>query len=172
MTYTGELARAMTRLGEDARAVFVGINIVSGGQSMHPTFAGVPREKLIEFPVAEDLQMGFCTGLALAGYLPICVYPRWDFLLLAANQLVNHLDKMPVIAGVTPKVIIRVAVGPTYPLHGGPQHTQDHSKAFRRLLTTVHVETLPASQWIVPSYEAALAADYSTNLVEYGDLYR
>lgn len=162
----------MTILGERPDTVFVGINIVSGGQSMHPSFAGVAREKLIEFPVAEDLQMGFCTGLALAGYLPVCIYPRWDFLLLAANQLVNHLDKLPGISGVTPRVIIRVAVGPKKPLDGGPQHTQDHTDAFRTMLRSVNVVTLTLSSDIIPAYDRAAESQRSTILVEYGDLYR
>ena len=37
--------------------------------------------------------MGISTGLALNGFIPDC-YPRFDFLILALNQLVNHLDKL------------------------------------------------------------------------------
>jgi hypothetical protein len=33
-------------------------------------------------------------GLAMQGYVPITCYPRFDFLILAFNQLVNHLDKI------------------------------------------------------------------------------
>ena len=45
------------------------------------------------------------------------------------NQLVNHLDKLP-LWGWHPKVIIRTMVGQTTPLDAGPQHTQNHSDAF------------------------------------------
>lgn len=171
MSYTGELKRAMTMLAADKRTIFVGINIVSGGQAMHATFADVPLERLIEFPVAEDLQMGFCLGLALAGYLPVAIYPRWDFLLLAANQLVNHLDKMPALAGVAPRVIIRTAVGPRHPLNGGPQHTQDHGAAFSLMLKTVKIVELHEERSIVPAYEDAIEAPHPTILVEYGERY-
>ena len=49
--------------------------------------------KKIELPVFEDVQMGLSTGLALQGFIPITCYPRFDFLILAMNQLVNHLTK-------------------------------------------------------------------------------
>ena len=53
--------------------------------------------------------MGISTGLALSGYVPVTCYPRFDFLLLAMNQLVNHLDKIRVMSNneFQPKVIIR-----------------------------------------------------------------
>ena len=38
--------------------------------------------------------MGMSIGLALNGYIPITCFPRFDFLILAFNQLVNHLDKI------------------------------------------------------------------------------
>jgi pyruvate/2-oxoglutarate/acetoin dehydrogenase E1 component len=102
--------------------------------------------------------MGFCTGLALEGYIPVCVYPRIDFMLLAANQLVNHLDKME---GFKPKVIIRTAVGSKSPLNPGPQHTQDHTSAFSLMLKNIPVE------WFEPGvYEKALERPGSTLVVE------
>ena len=62
--------------------------------------------KRIEMPICEDFTVGFCTGLALEGYIPVCFIPRWDFLILAANQIINHLDKIPLLGGFKPKVII------------------------------------------------------------------
>ena len=38
--------------------------------------------------------MGMTIGLLMAGKIPVSIYPRWNFLLLAINQLVNHLDKL------------------------------------------------------------------------------
>lgn len=136
MGYFLELTEAMTMLGKHPKTLFVGQNMRYDGQRMCASFSGVPMEKRIEFPVAEDFQMGFCTGLSLEGFIPICVYPRMDFMLLAANQLVNHLDKM---TGFKPKVIIRVAVGSPKPLNPGPQHTQDHTEAFSLMLKNIPV---------------------------------
>ena len=57
--------------------------------------------------------MGISTGLALQGYIPITCYPRFDFLILAMNQLVNHLDKIRHMSfdEFKPRVIIRTSIG-------------------------------------------------------------
>jgi pyruvate/2-oxoglutarate/acetoin dehydrogenase E1 component len=156
--YFLELTKAMTMLAQDERTIFVGQNMRYDGQRMHDSFSGVPMERRIEMPVAEDLQMGFCTGLALEGYIPVCVYPRIDFMLLACNQLVNHLDKME---GFRPKVIIRTAVGSTKPLNPGPQHTQDHTEAFSLML-----KNIPVFEFKPGVYEDALNLPGSVVVVE------
>ena len=122
-------------------------------------------ERRIEMPVAEDMQMGLCTGLSLEGYIPVSFYCRWDFLLLAANQLVNHLDKLPMM-GWKPKVIIRVAIGRTHPFDPGPQHLGDYTEPFRAMLKTVKISTLLLAGEVVPAYRAALAREGSTIMVE------
>ena len=85
--------------------------------------------------------MGISIGMALNGYVPISCYPRFDFLILAMNQLVNHLDKIRKMSGgeMRPKVIIRTSIGSKIPLDGGPQHTQDYTKIFKQILTEVKV---------------------------------
>jgi pyruvate/2-oxoglutarate/acetoin dehydrogenase E1 component len=148
----------MTMLARHPKTLFVGQNMLYDGQRMCASFAGVPESKRIEFPVAEEFQMGFCTGLALEGYIPVCVYPRIDFMLLAANQLVNHLDKME---GFKPKVIIRTAVGSTKPLNPGPQHTQDHKEAFSLMLRNI-----PVFEFAPGVYEDALELPGSVVVVE------
>ena len=119
--------------------------------------------------------MGFSIGLALQGTIPISVYPRWDFLLLAANQLVNHLDKIPIVSGggFRPKVIIRVSVGSTQPLNPGPQHCQNHTEAFKKMLQTVEVMDLQEADQIFPAYYRAMTRTdgKSTLLVEHADYY-
>ena len=92
------------KLLADHGAIFVGQSVRYPG-AMFASLDGVPMEQRIEFPIAENLQMGFCTGLAMTGHLPVCIYPRMDFMLLALDQLVNHIDKM----NPQPTVIIRTA---------------------------------------------------------------
>ena len=171
MSYKSELTKAMAILAEDPRTLFVGQAVRYGGQAMFPTFAGVPMEKRIEFPVAEDMQMGYCTGLALGGFIPVSVYPRFDFLLLAANQLVNHLDKLPDICGLHPKMLIRTAVGSGSALNPGPQHQQNHTEAFRLMLKTVLVFDLQQEEDIAPSYSLALRHQGPVLLIEHRSQY-
>ena len=148
----------MANLAQHPKTLFVGQNMRYDGQKMHASFCRVPMERRIEMPVCEDFQMGFCTGLSLQGYIPICCYPRIDFMLLAANQLVNHLDKM---IGFKPRVIVRVAVGSTTPLNPGPQHTQDHTEAF-----TMMLKNIPVVEFEPGVYEDALNGSGSVVVVE------
>ena len=168
--YASELTRSMTMLAEDPRTVFVGQGVRYDCHRMWPTLEGVPMEKRIEMPVAEDFQMGFCTGLAITGKIPVSIYPRWDFLLLAANQLVNHLDKCQ-LWGWKPRMLIRVGVGATKPLNAGPQHSQDHTEAFRKMLTYVHIIKLEKAEYVFANYSLALAMERPVLMVEYMECY-
>jgi pyruvate/2-oxoglutarate/acetoin dehydrogenase E1 component len=150
--------------------VFVGQGVGCAGTTMTDTLKSVPTEKLLEFPVAEDLQMGFCIGLALQGLLPVCIYPRWNFTLLAANQLVNHLDRLPVM-GYSPRVIIRTQVPTVHPFNPGPQHDDDFTDVFKKMLRTVVVSELRNVEDVRAGYAAALVRAGSTLLVEYADQY-
>lgn len=173
MNYKDELIRAMNLLGAQKNALFVGQNVLYGGTSMYHTFKHLPREKMIEVPVFEDIQAGMCTGLALEGFLPVSIYPRMDFLLLALNQIVNHLDKAEKMSdgGFKPKVIIRTAIGSTEPLMPGPQHCQDYTEALTLMCKNINVVKLTSAEMVYPEYEKALRADTSTILIELPDLY-
>ncbi len=132
-------------------------------------------KKKIELPVFEDVQMGLSTGLALQGFIPITCYPRFDFLILAMNQLVNHLDKIRHMSfnEFKPRVIIRTSVGSKKPLDGGVQHTQNYTKMFRDVLTEVEVVNLINPNFIFKEYKKALMRkdSKSTLLIENGDFY-
>lgn len=169
--YFDQLCRAMALVAEHPRSVFVGQATRFAGTAMHTTLRDVPMEKRIEFPVAEDMQAGFCTGAALAGDLPVCMFPRFNFLLLATNQIVLHLDKLPIFSDYRPRVIIRTAVATAEPLDPGPQHLGDFSDVFRGMLKTVRVVDLNDAESIVPEYRAAMAFEGSTLLVERMALY-
>jgi len=175
LSYPGEITRAMQMLAQDPRTVFIGQNVRYGGAvAIRETLEGIPECQKLEMPVAEELQLGMCIGLSLEGYLPVPIFPRMDFLLRAADQLVNHLDKMEEMSAgrFRPKVIIRTGVGATSPLDPGPQHSQDHTDALTVLLTNIDVIRLESAAEIVPAYRVALESPRSTILVELGDLMR
>lgn len=125
-------------------------------------------ERRIEFPVAEELQLGACIGLAMQGFLPVCVYPRMDFMLRAMDQLVNHLDKIKLMSRGqwNPKVIIRTRVGSKSPLDAGPQHTQNHAGVMRKMLGNVDVFEVLCEADAVAIYHDALLNERSTMVVE------
>jgi pyruvate/2-oxoglutarate/acetoin dehydrogenase E1 component len=175
MKYFDELRRAMNGLAGDPRVVFLGQAVADPGTAMSNTLQDVDPSKLIELPVAEEMQMGMAIGLSLRGQVPVAVYPRWNFLLLAVNQLVNHLDKLGSISagGYKPQVIVRTGIGSERPLHPQHQHVGDFTDAFRQMLTTVEVVRLEEPGDIAPAYRKALERvdGVSTILVEYGDYY-
>ena len=168
MTYFSELCSAMSLLAEQPNSIFLGQAVSCDGTAMRNTLKHLPEDKLLELPVAEDMQMGMTIGLSLSGYLPICIYPRINFLLLATNQLVLHLDKLPLYGnGFEPKVIIRTAVASRDPLDPGPQHLYSYFPAIELMLKTIVVEAIVAPEEIVPIYKRALNHKGSTIIVEY-----
>jgi len=175
MKYFDELKRSMDWLARDPRILFLGQAVECPGTAMTNTLKDVPREKLLEMPVDEELQMGMTTGLALDGSVPVSLFPRWNFLLLATNQLVGHLDKISVMSngGFTPKVIIRTSIGSQRPLHPSHQHVGDYTDAFRLMCQSVEVIRLDEPEQIFPAYERALLREdgRSTLIVEWGDYY-
>ncbi len=175
MKYFDELYRAMELLAPDPRVVFLGQAVAVPGTAMSNTLKNVDPSRLIELPVAEEMQMGMTTGLALAGQVPVSIFPRWNFLLCGVNQVVNHLDKFPLMCngGYRPKVIIRTGIGSVRPLHPQHQHVGDFTDAFRSMCQSIEVIRLDEPEDIFPAYERALRRDdgRSTIVVEYGDYY-
>ena len=173
--YQQELTRAMDYLAADSRTIFLGQAVGFPGTAMSGTLVNVSKDKLIEFPVAEELQLGASIGLALGGFIPITIYPRWNFLLLAANQLILHLDKLSAMSstGYQPKVIIRVGVGSERPLHPSFQHVGNFSQAFKLMLDNVEIIELNEPEDIFPAFNKGLTRTdgCATICVEFGDYY-
>jgi pyruvate/2-oxoglutarate/acetoin dehydrogenase E1 component len=111
--------------------------------------------------------------MALEGWVPITCYPRFDFFILSLNQLVNHLDKIQDMSkgDMKPKVIIRVAVGSKLPFSAGPQHTQNHTEAMKKMLTEIDVVELIEPEQIYESFVNAYNSDKSTLIIEHAEYY-
>jgi pyruvate/2-oxoglutarate/acetoin dehydrogenase E1 component len=173
MKYIDEIIKSTEMLVKNPKTIWLGQSVAYPGNVIYKTLSCVPKDRKIELPVFEETQMGMSIGLALAGLVPISVFPRFNFLLLAVNQLVNHLDKIPHIShnGWRPKVIIKTMVGSKKPLYPGIQHCADYTDAFKLMLEYVHVEKLEEPEQIYPAYDNALKRDGSTLIVEIGDYY-
>jgi len=173
--YFDELKRAMDYLGEQPDTLFLGQAVAYKGTAMTNTLQDVSRNKLIEMPVDEEMQLGITNGLAVTGAVPISIYPRWNFLLLTMNQLINHLDRMPQFSHgeYIPKVIIRTGIGSERPLHPQAQHVGDFTDGFRLILNNIEIIRLEDVSDIFPAYYKAYnrTDGKSTIVVEYGDYY-
>tara|TARA_R100000008_G_C3575605_1_gene165073 strand:- start:331 stop:861 length:531 start_codon:yes stop_codon:yes gene_type:complete len=173
MRYKEELVKSMKWLGEKDNTLFLGQATAFSGHSISGTLNKVPKEKLIELPVIEEVQMGMCAGLSLEGYVPISIYPRFNFMMLAINQLINHIDKMKEMSKnmLVPKVIVRVSVGAKKPIDGGAQHTQDFTESIKNMVTDTKVVELIEPEQIFSTFKEAYNRNGSTVVIEWGDFY-
>ncbi len=175
LKYKSELIRSMSYLSKDKRTIFLGQSVNYSGNAIYNTLSHIPKSKKIELPVFEEVQLGLSTGLALNGFIPITCFPRFDFLILAMNQLVNHLDKLRFLSNNSfkPRVIIRTSIGSKKPLDGGVQHTQDYTKMFKGILTEVEIVSLKEPKDIFSQFKKALTRkdSKSTLIIENGDYY-
>lgn len=175
--YYDALTDAMGDIAQNcSNAVFLGQGVLHRGHGMFDSFKKVPDSMKLELPVFEDTQLGMAIGMSLQGYLPVCIFPRWDFLICATNQLVNHLDKLSTYsAGVwQPRVLIRVAVGAKGPLFPGVQHVNDYTENVAEMLryAGMCIFELRNAVEVRPDYEQALRVDMSSILVEYAAKYQ
>lgn len=165
----------MEFLAQNEKTLFLGQAVACAGTAMSNTLKDIANSKKLEVPVCEEMQMGMTNGLAMQGFIPVSLFPRWNFLLLAVNQIVNHLDKISAMSagGYTPKVIIRTGIGSERPLHPHVQHVGDFTEAFRLMCKNIEIIRLDEPAQIFPAYEKALnrTDGKSTLLVEWGDFY-
>ena len=80
---------------------------------MGSTMKGLPekfgKKRIIDSPVSEAAVTGIATGASLNDMKPIVVHPRMDFMLLAADAIINQSAKWKFMLGGanSPNVTIR-----------------------------------------------------------------
>ena len=168
--YKDALTAAMTELAQRDDIVFVGQQIVYAGNPMSTTLGNVPKDKMIELPVMEETQMGFSLGMAMQGKTVVSFYPRWDFLISATNQLVNHVDKYESMTGKKVNVLIRLGKGSDKPLDPGHQHKGNYLEEFKSMCKNITFHDLKTEDDIKQAYQAASQGGVHV-LVEYPELY-
>ena len=175
MKYFDELKRTMEWLSKQPKTLFVGQTVAGPGTFMFQTLRDLDKSKTLEMPINESFQMQFTIGLALAGYIPISVYPRQNFLLIAMADMANMLDKIPAISSNQwiPKMIIRVAAGPYKPVHPGHQHIGNFAEGFRKIFDWIEVVELNEPEEIFPAYRDAYERKdgKAVMLIEHGNYY-
>jgi len=159
--YNDELKNAMNWIASQDNTIILGQAVCYAGTGCYESLTEVPKNKKMEFPVAENLQIGVSTGLAINGFVSVSVVPRWNFLLCAADQIINHLDKMSLMSNGSckPKVIIRVAVGSKTPIDPQEQHKGNFAEAFRLMCKTIDIVELHNIEDIMPAYKKAYQRD-------------
>jgi pyruvate dehydrogenase E1 component beta subunit len=82
------------------------------------------QDRVFGTPLSEDAMTGFAIGAAMAGFRPIHVHIRMDFMLLCMNQLVNMAAKSHYMYNGQVKVplVVRTMIGRSW--GQGGQHSQ------------------------------------------------
>lgn len=171
--YKDALTDSMRFLGQQTDTVFIGQQVLWHGNPMSTTIGDVPKDKLIELPVMEESQMGMSLGMAMAGKFVVTFYPRWDFLICATNQLVNHVDKIGLMSQGKwkPNMIIRLGKGSDKPLDPGHQHRGNYFDEFQSLCPNTEFWALKNPNDIVGVYKHAYNKGGIHVIVEYPELY-
>jgi pyruvate/2-oxoglutarate/acetoin dehydrogenase E1 component len=169
--YKDALTEAMTFLGDKDDTVFIGQQIVYAGNPMSTTLGNVSKDKMIELPVMEETQMGMSLGLAMTGKTVITFYPRWDFIILAANQLINHVDKFELMTGSKVNLIVRLGKGSDKPLDPGHQHKGNYFDEFKSMCPHIKFHNLLNKDDILSTYKTAYEEGGVHVIVEYPELY-
>lgn len=127
----------LKKLSEVENVVFLGENIINSGR-IYGTMDGVPIGKCIEMPVAENLIAGCGIGLALAGKFPVVIFQRMDFMLIAADAIINHACLMPKMTGIKiPIIFITFKATLKESFYAGLQHTKDLSHVFEPYMDVI-----------------------------------
>ena len=171
--YKDALTNAMTLLGQKEDTVFIGQQVLWHGNPMSTTIGEIPKDKLIEVPVMEESQMGMSLGMAMAGKFVVTFYPRWDFIVCATNQLVNHVDKIGLMSQGKwkPNMIIRLGKGSDKPLDPGHQHKGDYFTEFESMCPNITFHDLAKWNNIEEIYKNAYEKGGIHVIVEYPELY-
>lgn len=172
MKYKDAIKLSMNEFAKDDKAIFLGYNTKMGNQALG-TLSEVPKEKIIETPLAENLMAGLSIGLSISGYKPVLYFERFDFILNATDAIVNQLDKIKDLSKhqYRPKVIIRVVVGQKLkPFFNGTTHTQDFTEAMKNLVKFPILNPISANE-IIDAYKFAFQYEESVMIVENKDYY-
>ena len=144
-SYKDAMIESMTQLGK-LGAIFIGYNVKYGNAI--GTLKNVPDDQKLETPVAENLMAGLAIGMSFEGFLPVLYYERHDFMMVAADAIINHIDKIERISHGEFKcpIIIRAVTADAGPFYSGITHSQDFTEVFRRAAVSYTHLTLPTKR--------------------------
>lgn len=134
ISYKEGITQAMTDLGKEG-AIFIGYNVLYGDAM--GTLKNINPSQKLETPVAENLMAGLAIGMSFEGFIPVLYYERHDFMTVAADAIINHIDKIERISHGEYKVpiIIRAVTADSGLFYSGITHSQDFTKMFKKCVS-------------------------------------
>jgi pyruvate/2-oxoglutarate/acetoin dehydrogenase E1 component len=170
MKYIEEIDRGMKLLA-DNNTVIIGQAVRYKGHAITRQAAFWEESKRIELPVAEEMQTGIALGMSINGDKIVSIYPRMNFLICAANQILNHLDKWELMGGGIPHIILKAVIGSEYPLDPGHQHKANWASEISNMCDKINVFNLIYAHQVYPAYDFCINNKGVHLIIEHGDLY-
>ena len=165
MKFKDAVTQGMTELGEEG-AIFIGYSLLPGDAM--GTLKNVPDDQKIETPVAENLMVGLAIGMSFEGFKPVVYFERHDFMLVAADAIGNHIDKIERISHgeFNVPVILKTVVDDGGLFYSGPTHSQNFTRLFREMVDFPVLEPL-SSEEALEMYRYAKDSEGPVMIVEH-----
>ncbi len=133
--FVGNFKDAVTYSMEEIsklNSLFIGYS-VNPGDAMG-TLKNVSSEQKIEMPIAENLMVGLAIGMSFEGFKPVVYFERHDFMLVAADAIINHADKIERLSHgeFSVPIIFKSVVADGGLFYGGPVHSQNFTELFAK----------------------------------------
>jgi pyruvate dehydrogenase E1 component alpha subunit len=164
ISFKNAVTEAMTEIGK-ANSVFIGYNVKHGNAMGN--LVNVDNSQKIETPVAENLMAGLAIGMSFEGFKPVVYYERHDFMLVAADAIINHANHIERISHGEYEcpVIFRTVVADSGPFYSGPTHSQNFTEGFRNMVSfPVYVPNTGPE--VLEAYKKALYSSRPSMIVE------
>jgi hypothetical protein len=159
------VTQAMTELGDEG-FIFIGYSLIPGDAM--GTLKNVSASQKIETPVAENLMVGLAMGMSFEGFKPVVYFERHDFMLVAADAIGNHVDKIERISHGEYKapIIFKTITDDGGLFYSGPTHSQNFTNAFRELFNFPVLDPQTPEE-VLDVYRYAKESDGPTMIVEH-----
>lgn len=170
ISYKDGISQAMKELGENEKTIFIGYNVVHGNAG-GSTNDVLDNQKL-ETPVAENLMLGLGLGMSLEGFKPVVYFERHDFMTVAMDAIINHLDKIERLSHgqfKTP-VIIKAVSADAGPFYSGPTHSQDFTEGLKKLISIPVLEPKTGKE-VLEAYNSVSNITQPVLVIEKKSLY-
>ena len=148
ISYAEAIDEATVQMMKENSSVFVmGLGVSDKAGVFGTTIKAAAKfpKRVIGLPIAENSMTGIALGAAVGGMRPVFTHQRMDFLPMAMDQIVNHLAKWKVVAGLksSAPVIIRAVIG--HGVGGGWGQACQHAQSLQAVFAHI-----PGLQVVMP----------------------
>ena len=112
--------------------------------------------------------VGLAIGMSFEGFKPVVYFERHDFMLVAADAIGNHVDKIERISHGEFKVpiVLKTVVDDGGLFYSGPTHSQNFTRLFREMVDFPVLEPL-SSEEALEMYRYAKDSEGPVMIVEH-----